>query len=84
MPKGILGKAIAYSLNHWVELHRYVDDGILCIDNNPAECAIKPLALGRKNWLFCGNTKGAKAAANLYSLIESAKTYNLKVFEVHV
>ena len=80
-PKGLIGKAIAYSLNHWPELIRYCDDGILNIDNNPAEGAIRPFAVGRKNWLFLGNTRSAQAAANIYSLIESAKFYNLKVFD---
>lgn len=80
-PKLMLGKAIAYVLNHWEALFRYTEDGILTIDNNPAERAIKPFAVGRKNWLFCGNTKAAQAAANLYSLIESAKKYDLKVFD---
>ncbi len=80
-PNSLLGKAVAYSLNHWDALHRYTEDGCLCIDNNPAERLIKPFVIGRKNWLFCGNIRGAKAAANLYSLIESAKLYNLKVFD---
>ena len=80
-PQGLLGKAIGYTLNQWESLYRYTDSGILSIDNNPAEQAIRPFAIGRKNWLFHGNTRGAKAAANLYSLIESAKLYQLKVFD---
>ena len=80
-PQGMLGKAITYALNQWAEVIRYIDHGMLNIDNNPAERCIKPFAVGRKNWLFCGNTNGAIAAANLYSLIESAKLYDLKVFD---
>lgn len=80
-PQSLLGKAIAYSLNHFEALKRYSEDGAINIDNNPAERAIKPFTVGRKNWLFCGNSKGAKAAANLLSLIESAKLYNLKPFD---
>jgi transposase len=80
-PQGLLGKAISYMLNQWDALYRYTESGILCIDNNPAEQKIRPFAIGRKNWLFHGNTRGAKAAANLYSLIESAKLYQLKVFD---
>ena len=80
-PKSLLGKALHYTLNHWTELHRYTDSGILNIDNNPAERKIKPFVIGRKNWLFCGNIRGAKAAANLYSLIESAKLFDLKIFD---
>ncbi len=80
-PQSQLGKAIQYALNQWPEVIRYIDHGMINIDNNPAERAIRPFAVSRKNWLFCGNTQGAVAAANLYSLIESAKLYDLKVFE---
>ncbi len=80
-PKSGLGKAIAYFLNHYQALRRYADSGIVSIDNNVAERAIKPFAVGRKNWLFCGNTAGAIAAANIYSLIEAVKMYNLKIFD---
>ena len=80
-PKSLLGKAVNYALNHWNELYRYTDSGILNIDNNPAEQKIKPFVIGRKNWLFCGNIRGAKASANLFSLIESAKIFDLKVFD---
>lgn len=48
---------------------------------NPTKRKVKPFVIGRKNWLFAGNTRGAKASANLYSLIESAKAHDLKVFE---
>ena len=80
-PTSLLGKAIAYSLNHWDALCRYTEQGYLSIDNNAAERQIKPFVMGRKNWLFHGNTKGAIAAANLYSLIQSAKLHNLKIFD---
>ena len=78
--KSLLGKAIAYSLNHWAALCCYTTHGKLNIDNNPAERAIRPFTVGRKNWLFHGNTRAAKAAANLYSLIETAKIHNLNPF----
>ena len=80
-PTSSLGKALQYGLNHWIPISRYIDSGILDIDNNAAERAIKPFAVGRKNWLFCGNVRGAEAAANIYSLIESAKLHDLKIFE---
>ncbi len=80
-PQSMLGKAIQYGLNQWKEVIRYIDHGMLNIDNNPAERCIRPFTIGRKNWLFCGNTRGAIAAANLYSLIESAKLYDLKIFD---
>jgi len=68
-PNSGLGKAMAYFLNHYQALRRYTDSGIVSIDNNVAERAIKPFAVGRKHWLFCSNTAGAIAAANIYSLI---------------
>ncbi len=80
-PKGLLGKALAYSLNNWAELTCYLKEGYLDIDNNAVENAIRPFAIGRKNWLFCGNDEGARAAALIYSLIESAKANHLKPFE---
>lgn len=80
-PKGLLGQAIAYTLNHWQTLTRYLEAGYIPIDNNEAERKIRPFTIGRKNWLFCQNSQGAKASANLYSLIESAKLYNLKIFD---
>jgi transposase len=76
-PKGLLGKAISYCLNRWESLERYLEDGRLKIDNNLIENAIRPFALGRKNWLFSGNPRGAKASAALYSLIETAKANGL-------
>jgi transposase len=79
-PKGPIGKAIAYARNNWTELKRYLDDGRIEIDNNATERCIKPFALGRRNWLFAGNVKSAKAAANLYSLIETCKSHNLNPY----
>lgn len=68
-----LGKAIQYSLNRWKALVRYVEDGRINIDNNPVENVIRGIALGRKNYLFCGSEGGGHRAALMYSLIESAK-----------
>lgn len=68
-----LGKAIQYSLNRWKALVLYVEDGRINIDNNPVENAIRGIALGRKNFLFCGSEGGGHRAALMYSLIESAK-----------
>ena len=80
-PKGVLGKAIGYSLRHWEELTRYIEDGRLEIDNNGAERCIKPFVIGRKNWLFVGNARGAEAGAVLYSLIETCKSNGINPFE---
>lgn len=80
LPKGQLGKALAYLDRNWEKLVVYVQDGRLSIDNNPAENAIRPFVIGRKNWLFSATVKGAKASANLYSLIETAKANGLEPY----
>lgn len=79
-PKGLLGKALSYALNHWGKLVRYLEDGHITPDNNLAENAIRPFVVGRKNWLFSGHPNGAGAAATLYSLIETAKSCGLEPF----
>jgi len=66
-------KAIDYSLSNWTALSRFLDDGEVPIDNNAAENAIRPLAVGRKNWLFVGSQQAGERAGNILSLIESAK-----------
>ena len=76
-PKTLLGKAINYTLTQWPRLVVYTQDGRLRIDNNLVENAIRPFAIGRKNWLFSDSQAGAKASANLYGLIETAKANGL-------
>jgi transposase len=66
-------KVIRYALTRWEALGRFIDDGTIEIDNNAAERAIRPIALGRKNWLFAGSDKGGERAAGALSLIETAK-----------
>ncbi|MCA3684333.1 MAG: transposase domain-containing protein, partial [Methylobacterium sp.] len=56
---------------------RFIDDGTIEIDNNAAELSIRPIALGRKNWLFAGSDKGGERAAGILSLIETAKLNGL-------
>ena len=80
IPQSALGKALHYLHTQWPKLIRYIDDGRLHIDNNLVENAIRPFALGRKNWLFSNTVKGAKASANLYSLIETAKANGLEPY----
>jgi len=69
--------AIRYALSHWRALTRYVDDGLLEIDNNAAERALRAVAIGRKNYLFMGADSGGQRAASLYSLIGTAKLSRL-------
>jgi hypothetical protein len=66
-------RAINYSLNRWGALTRFLDDGDLPIDNNWVENRIRPIALGRQNWLFAGSLRAGKRAAAVMSLIHSAK-----------
>jgi hypothetical protein len=72
-----LAVAIRYALSRWEALMRYVADGRPEIDNNPVERAIRPLALGRKNWLFAGSDTGGHRAAAIASLIITAKLNDL-------
>ena len=66
-------KAIDYALSNWRALTRFLDDGNVPIDNNAAENAVRPLCVGRKNWLFVGSQQAGERAAVVMSLIESAK-----------
>ena len=75
--RGDLAGAIRYALSRWAALGRYLGDGRLEIDNNPVERAIRPLALGRKNWLFAGSDAGGRRAAAIASLIATARLNGL-------
>lgn len=77
LPKSPLGKATYYAHHQWAALQVYTTDGRLCIDNNPAENALRPMALGRKNWLFFGSQEGGRTAAILTSFMITCR--NLKV-----
>jgi hypothetical protein len=76
-PKSETAAAIRYALSRWRALTRYTDDGLLEIDNNAAERALRCVALGRKNFLFAGADSGGERAAAIYSLIGSAKLNGL-------
>ncbi len=80
-PQTDIGKALSYLHNQWDRLVAYLDDGHYPIDNNRAENAIRPFVIGRKNWLFSHSQAGAKASANLYSLIETAKANNANLYD---
>jgi hypothetical protein len=74
-------KAIYYTLNQWDTLVGYCEDGRLHIRNVLAENAIRPFAVGRRNWLFSDTPCGARASATIYSLIESAKANDIKPYD---
>lgn len=81
LPKSPLGKAMAYCIPRWDNLVNYLKDGSLEIDNNLAENAIRPIALGRKNYLFAGSARGAERAAMFYSFFGTCKKNNVNPFE---
>jgi len=72
-PASQVAKAIAYSLNRWDGLARFLDDGRLCMTNNAAERALRGIAVGRHNWTFAGSDNGGRRAAAIYTLVETAK-----------
>ena len=71
--KSEIGKALAYALNHWTALTRFLGDGRICMSNNAAERALRGIAVGRRNWTFAGSDRGGERAAAIYTLIETAK-----------
>ena len=71
--KSDLARAIRYARSRWHALTRYLDDGRLEISNNAAENQIRPAALGRKHWLFCGSDVGGERAAAFYTLVRTAR-----------
>ena len=76
LPKSPLGQAIGYARNLWPTLGRYLTDARFSIDNNVAERAVRPLAIGRKNWLFIGGDTGLATASVLMSVCASAKQHH--------
>jgi transposase len=81
LPQGLLGQAIDYALIRWEALTRYVEDGALEIDNNLIENAIRPSALGKKNWLFIGHPSAGERSAILYTLLGSCRRHDLNPFD---
>ena len=79
-PKDDLGRALNYAHKIWDRLTEYTKDGRLPIDNNPVEQMIRPVALGRNNWLFFGSERGVRAAANLMSLVATCKRAKVEPF----
>jgi len=80
VPKNPLRQAMDYTLRHWEALSRYTENGWLAIDNNAVERELRSIALGRKNWLFCGSDRGGHAAAVHFSLMASCRRHQLDPF----
>jgi transposase len=81
LPKSPIGKALGYSIERWDRLCIYITNGMLNIDNNPVENSIRPVAIGRKNYLFCGSHEAAKRTAMLYSLLGTCKMNGINPFD---
>lgn len=80
LPKSPMGQAITYAMNQWEALCVYTTDGRLNIDNNAAENALRRIAVGRKNWLFCGSDNGGRTAAVLFSIIATCERHKIEPF----
>ena len=76
-PKSLLGKAVGYTIGQWDKLLVFLETPYVPIDNNRIENDIRPFVLGRKNWLFSGSPRGARASCALYSLIQTARANGL-------
>lgn len=76
----VLGKAVTYVINQKPYMENVLLDGRCSLSNNAAENALRPFTVGRKNWLFADSPKGADVSAAVYSIIETAKANNLKVY----
>ena len=81
LPKSTIGKALEYSVKRWDELSLYATNGLLNIDNNPVENSIRPVAVGRKNYLFAGSHDAAQRAAIFYSLFATCKTHGVNPYD---
>jgi transposase len=81
LPQGLLGQAIDYALKRWEALNRFVDDGVLEIDTNSLENAIRPSALGKKNWLFIGHPEAGERSAVIYTLLGSCRRHGINPFD---
>jgi transposase len=81
LPKSAFGQAISYAQNQWQALLRFTERGFLSIDNNAAERAHRPVAIGRKNWLFAGSDKGGQTAAILFTLTQTCRALKADPWE---
>jgi transposase len=81
LPQGLLGQAIDYALKRWEALNRFVDDGVLEIDTNSLENAIRPSALGKRNWLFVGHPGAGERSAVVYTLLGSCRRHGVNPFD---
>jgi len=80
LPQSLMGQAISYALNQWPLLVRFLDHGEVEIDNNLVENAIRPTAVGKKNWLFFGSEEAGQRSAVIYTLIENCRLHGVEPY----
>jgi transposase len=80
LPQSPMGQAISYTLNQWASLQRFLDHGEVEIDNNLVENAIRPTAIGKKNWLFFGSEEAGQRSAVIYTLIENCRRHGVEPY----
>ena len=80
LPQSPMGQAISYALNQWPTLERFLDHGEVEIDNNLVENAIRPTAIGKKNWLFFGSEEAGERSAVIYTLIENCRMHGVEPY----
>lgn len=81
LPKSDIGEAVGYLRNQWDALQRYLTDGQLPIDNNHSERVIRPLTIGRKNWMFLGSAEAAPGRMKLFSIVSSAQRHCVSIHD---
>ena len=81
LPSSRIGKAMAYAMSNWDLLMRYVEEGRLEIDNNRVENAIRPTAVGKKNWLFIGHPDAGQRRAIIYTILATCRTHGIDPWE---
>jgi transposase len=79
LPRSALGKACDYALGRWVQLRRFLDYGQIELSNNLAENAIRPVAIGRRNWLHVGSERAGPRVAAILSVIETCRRYQIPI-----
>jgi transposase len=80
LPQSLMGQAIGYALNQWPVLERFLEHGEVEIDNNLVENAIRPTALGKKNWLFFVSEEAGQRSAVMYTLIENCRLHGVEPY----
>ena len=79
LPKSIAGKAISYTLNRWEKLTRFMEHSVIELSTNWAENSMRPIAIGRRNWLHLGSKEAGPKIAAIFSIVESCRKLNVPI-----